>query len=220
MAKLTTDSFKTNLKEGKYSSAGGARKALGKAQEISKADKASLASSIDKHFGAAPAPAKADSTKAPAAAKKTAAKKTPRKTSAKGTKTAAKKTATRSTKAGGASSPGTAPRDGGNEVVEAARDLIDRSSRGMEAIKANCLPGVESAPAIEVLQDHIVHGSKVLDAYLTQLENADKEPAPEPVKTRAPRMAKAPEPSKMTNGASDKASKDFEESLPGASAEN
>lgn len=92
MAALDFDTFKKNLKDGKYESLAGARRAVGKAQAFSAEEKESAKKLVDKHFGAAPQAEK----KAPAG-KKPAAKKTAEKPAkaAKATKVApaAKRTA-------------------------------------------------------------------------------------------------------------------------------
>lgn len=84
---LNFESFKVNLKEGKYEAAAGARRAVGRAQSFSEKQRNAAREMIDAHFGessstpkaakpakkaaakkAAPAPKKAASSKAPAAA--------------------------------------------------------------------------------------------------------------------------------------------------------
>lgn len=86
--KLSLASFTASLKEGKYESATGARRAVGKATTLSDADKDKARKAIDAHFGAGAtvAPKKAG---AKAAAKKTAA--APKKKAAAAKKTASAK---------------------------------------------------------------------------------------------------------------------------------
>lgn len=90
--KLSLASFQASLKEGKYQSATGARRAVGKATTLSNADKDKARKAIDAHFGAdaKPAPKKAAVKKtaaskkvAAAAPKKTAAKAAPKKAASK-----------------------------------------------------------------------------------------------------------------------------------------
>jgi hypothetical protein len=68
-AKLTVDTFNHRLKEGGYKSLAGARRALGKAEDLSEADKQKCRGAADRHFGvpangaAKPAPKKAATKK-------------------------------------------------------------------------------------------------------------------------------------------------------------
>lgn len=93
--KLTLERFKAALKEGKYTSLTGARRAIGKTTSWSAKERAAAQELANKHFGESGETA-AKSTPKKATAKKTAAKATPKKASAKGThgsKTGGKKTA-------------------------------------------------------------------------------------------------------------------------------
>jgi hypothetical protein len=84
---LDFDTFKANLKSGKYESLAGARRAVGKAGEFSIEQREAARKLVDKHFDAAPqgtkvaAPKKAAkvAAKAPKAEKKAAAPKAPKK---------------------------------------------------------------------------------------------------------------------------------------------
>lgn len=71
--KLSLASFTAALKEGKYESATGARRAVGKAQTLSEGDKDKARKAIDAHFGSAPAAAPKKASAKKAAAKKASA---------------------------------------------------------------------------------------------------------------------------------------------------
>lgn len=70
---LSFEDFKKNLKDGKYESLAGARRAVGKALSFSDDERESAKKAIDKHFGAAPQAEKPAKKGAKKAAKKAAA---------------------------------------------------------------------------------------------------------------------------------------------------
>jgi hypothetical protein len=91
--KLTLDRFKLSLKEGKYETPTGARRAIGKTTSWTAKDREAAQELVNKHFGGA---ASATKTAAKTGSKKAAAKKTTAKAaSASPKKTAAKKTGAR-----------------------------------------------------------------------------------------------------------------------------
>lgn len=98
--KLTFKNFKKKLSEGGYESATGARRAVGKCQDWSEADKKKARGSIDSHFGASATPPKAakktSKTSKKRAVKKTKAKAAKKTKAAKVAKKVAKKTTKRS----------------------------------------------------------------------------------------------------------------------------
>lgn len=89
---LSFEDFKKNLKDGKYESLAGARRAVGKAISFSEDERESAKRAIDKHFGAEPKAEKTVKKGAKKAAKKAAAAP---KAEPKAEKKAAKKGATK-----------------------------------------------------------------------------------------------------------------------------
>lgn len=89
---LSFEDFKKNLKDGKYESLAGARRAVGKAISFSEDERESAKRAIDKHFGAEPQAEKTVKKGAKKAAKKAAAAP---KAEPKAEKKAAKKGATK-----------------------------------------------------------------------------------------------------------------------------
>jgi hypothetical protein len=71
-AKLTVDTFNHRLKEGGYKSLAGARRALGKAEDLSEADKQKCRGAADRHFGVVPVNGTAKPAPKKAATKKEA----------------------------------------------------------------------------------------------------------------------------------------------------
>ena len=57
---VTLKVFKSRLNEGKYKNAGGAKKAIGKAQNITDEEKIKARKLVDKHFSAQTAAASAE----------------------------------------------------------------------------------------------------------------------------------------------------------------
>lgn len=90
---LSFEDFKKNLKDGKYESLAGARRAVGKAISFSEDERESAKRAIDKHFGAEPQAEKTVKKGAKKAAKKAAAAAP--KAEPKAEKKAAKKGATK-----------------------------------------------------------------------------------------------------------------------------
>lgn len=83
---MTLADFKSKVKNGDYTSAGGARKAIGKAKEWNDKDRDAARAFVSKHFGEE-APAKKTAARKPRSAKKTTKKATSKKTAAKKTTT-------------------------------------------------------------------------------------------------------------------------------------
>ncbi len=165
--KLTLDRFKGALKEGKYESLTGARRAIGKTTSWSEQERTSAQALANKHFGGAPIAA------AKPATTKTAAKKTTAKPAAKttGKKASAKKASAKGIIGAKPASTGFEHRVAAHEAIGFVSHARNELS-GLKAMNVTLETSKQEKALFDILENAINHMAQTLPKADAQVVTA------------------------------------------------